>query len=265
MTNGSRILGGRRALALSALLAVSGLVPACASAPKQTAAMRELQVTEMGSQELHFRLNTFTLHLPARIEKAAYEVYAKTDDPQVRFNILNFGRLKLGVGVTGGCKGAIYLGQQYAKERKQFKTPLAEFGLIREKLAKSTAWTYACESMSYRTAGLVDEMLAKADKSDKQAALKALEEFAIESSIMKVMGSETFAWVVDEMLPYFTERFGNPPVVASSRLPSQMKNRMRTLLFNMHQDPQGKKILKKLMIDRFIAPIEGCYDPILAM
>ena len=62
-----------------------------------------------------------------------------------------------------------------------------------------------------------------------------------------------------------SEPFGNPPVVASSRLPSQMKERMRNLLFNMHQDPQGTKILKKLMIDRFIAPIEGCYDPILAM
>jgi ABC-type phosphate/phosphonate transport system substrate-binding protein len=44
-----------------------------------------------------------------------------------------------------------------------------------------------------------------------------------------------------------------------------MKEHMRDLLFNMHQDPQGKKILKKLMIDRFIEPIEGCYDPILAM
>lgn len=62
-----------------------------------------------------------------------------------------------------------------------------------------------------------------------------------------------------------SESFGNPPVVASSRLPSRMKKHMRDLLFNMHQDPQGEKILKKLMIDRFIAPIEGCYDPILAM
>lgn len=62
-----------------------------------------------------------------------------------------------------------------------------------------------------------------------------------------------------------SEPFGNPPVVASSRLPVQMKERMRDLLYNMHQDPQGEKILEKLMIDRFIEPIEGCYDPILAM
>jgi len=62
-----------------------------------------------------------------------------------------------------------------------------------------------------------------------------------------------------------SEPFGNPPVVASSRLPSQMKEQMRDLLYKMHRDPQGKKILKKLLIDRFIEPIEGCYDPILAM
>ena len=62
-----------------------------------------------------------------------------------------------------------------------------------------------------------------------------------------------------------SEPFGNPPVVASSRLPHQMKERMRDLLFNMHKDAKGKKILNELMIDRFIAPIEVSYDPILAM
>ena len=59
--------------------------------------------------------------------------------------------------------------------------------------------------------------------------------------------------------------FGNPPVVASSHLPDQMKDRIRNLLLGMHQQPKGKKILDELMIDRFIAPKEECYDPILAM
>jgi phosphonate transport system substrate-binding protein len=59
--------------------------------------------------------------------------------------------------------------------------------------------------------------------------------------------------------------FGNPPVVASSHLPNQMKARIRGLLINMHQEPEGKKILDELMIDSFISPKEECYDPILAM
>ncbi len=62
-----------------------------------------------------------------------------------------------------------------------------------------------------------------------------------------------------------SQPFGNPPVVASPRLPNQMKKRIRSLLLNMHQDPAGKKILDELMIDRFIPPREESYDPILAM
>ena len=74
--------------------------------------------------------------------------------------------------------------------------------------------------------------------------------------------------------PMFTTRtrvikksmpFGNPPVVASSSLPEPVKENIRQLLFNMHRDPEGKKILDELMIDRFIAPKKNCYDPILEM
>jgi phosphonate transport system substrate-binding protein len=62
-----------------------------------------------------------------------------------------------------------------------------------------------------------------------------------------------------------SQPFGNPPVVASSHLSKHMKGRIRSLLLSMHRDPEGKKILDELMIDRFIAPKEECYDPILAM
>ena len=62
-----------------------------------------------------------------------------------------------------------------------------------------------------------------------------------------------------------SESFGNPPVVASSHLPSQIKMRMREILFQMHQDEEGKKILAELMIDRFIEPQKKSYEPILAM
>jgi phosphonate transport system substrate-binding protein len=59
--------------------------------------------------------------------------------------------------------------------------------------------------------------------------------------------------------------FGNPPVVTPTHLPAQTKARIRQLLYNMHRDPAGKQILDELMIDRFIAPREDCYHPILAM
>jgi alkylation response protein AidB-like acyl-CoA dehydrogenase len=122
---------------------------------------------------------------------------------RIAFNILNFGRLKLGVGVSGGAKNSLELGVKYAVDRKAFGTAISEFGLIREKFAKSAAMIYALDSMNYRTAGLIDEVLASADKSSPtyaQTAMQALEEYAIESSIMKVFGTEVFAMVVSEML-----------------------------------------------------------------
>ena len=62
-----------------------------------------------------------------------------------------------------------------------------------------------------------------------------------------------------------SQPFGNPPVIASSHLPNAMKVHIQTLLFSMHQDPEGKKILDKLMIDGFIPHEEALYEPILSM
>jgi alkylation response protein AidB-like acyl-CoA dehydrogenase len=120
---------------------------------------------------------------------------------KIAFNILNYGRLKLGAGVLGGMKLQLRNALLFAQERKQFKAPIASFPLIREKLARMTTLVYAVESMTYRTAGLVDATLAGADKSaeDYPARLiAAIEEYAIESSIMKVYGSEAFGYLVDD-------------------------------------------------------------------
>jgi alkylation response protein AidB-like acyl-CoA dehydrogenase len=122
---------------------------------------------------------------------------------RIAFNILNFGRLKLGFGMAGGCKHALENGVAYAKDRKAFGKPISEFGLIREKFARVAAYVYALDSMNYRTAGLIDDVLKSADKSSpeyNQVAMHALEEYAIESSMMKVFGSETFAFSVSDML-----------------------------------------------------------------
>lgn len=56
--------------------------------------------------------------------------------------------------------------------------------------------------------------------------------------------------------------FGIPPLVASGTLPDELKVAVRNTLFSMHQDPEGKKILHQLMIDRFIDPLDEWYDGI---
>ena len=115
---------------------------------------------------------------------------------KVAFNVLNYGRFKLGAMCSGGAKFVISEAAQYASERRQFGRSLGEFGAIRFKLAEMTIREYAVESMLYRIAGLLDSAIAQSDAPD--AMLAALEELAVEASIAKVAGSEMFDYVVDE-------------------------------------------------------------------
>ena len=117
---------------------------------------------------------------------------------KVAFNILNYGRFKLGAMCSGGAKGVIAEAVRYAAERKQFGQTIASFGAIKHKLGEMTVRAYVLESMLYRTAGLIDTMLAGSAKDDAQALLAALEEFAVESSILKVGSSEILDFILDE-------------------------------------------------------------------
>src|SRR5438132_4172120 len=115
---------------------------------------------------------------------------------KIAFNTLNYGRLKLGAMCSGGGRMAIGEAARYAAQRKQFGQPIASFGAIKYKLGEMTARQYAVESMLYRTAGLIDGTLQGRHGSDEYVA--ALEEFAIESSILKVASSETIDYILDE-------------------------------------------------------------------
>ncbi len=117
---------------------------------------------------------------------------------KVAFNVLNFGRFKLGAMCLGGCRLAIGESARYAATRRQFGEPIASFGAVRHKLGEMTARTYALEALMFRTAGLIDANLAAADGARELALLAALEEFAVEASIAKIAGSETLDFVVDE-------------------------------------------------------------------
>jgi alkylation response protein AidB-like acyl-CoA dehydrogenase len=115
---------------------------------------------------------------------------------KVAFNVLNYGRFKLAAMCSGGAKAIVGDAAKYASQRKQFGHPIASFGAIKHKLAEIAIREFAVESMLYRTAGLIDGSLQGSHTGD--AVLAALEEFAIEASILKVAGSEMIDYAVDE-------------------------------------------------------------------
>jgi alkylation response protein AidB-like acyl-CoA dehydrogenase len=119
----------------------------------------------------------------------------------IALNVLNIGRLKLGPGTMGGAKKVLATCLKYAKERKAFGTAVATFGAIQHKLAEMAIRIYAEESMIWRTVGLIESRLqgfSWDDPNASQVLLKAVEEFAVECSIVKVYASEVLDYVTDE-------------------------------------------------------------------
>jgi butyryl-CoA dehydrogenase len=124
----------------------------------------------------------------------------------IAFNILNVGRFKLGAMCVGGARFSLENSIGYAKQRKAFGKVIADFGLVREKLADMAVGVYAGESLVYRTVGMMDAALSEVDKSSPDAmkeTRKAIEEYAVECSIIKVWASEMVGFVVDETVQIF--------------------------------------------------------------
>jgi len=119
----------------------------------------------------------------------------------IAFNILNIGRYKLGVGAVGGSKRAFEVTVKYANQRQQFKTPISQFNLTKEKFATMASKIYATESSVYRTVGLFEERMGRLTEqeiNDGREVAKSIAEYAIECSLNKVFATETLDYVVDE-------------------------------------------------------------------
>jgi alkylation response protein AidB-like acyl-CoA dehydrogenase len=124
----------------------------------------------------------------------------------IAFNILNVGRFKLGAMCVGGGRVSLENAIGYAKQRKAFNKVIADFGLVREKIANMATLLYVGESLVYRTVAMMDSALSEVDKTAPDAAkqtLKAIEEYAVECSIIKVWGSEMIDYIVDETLQIY--------------------------------------------------------------
>jgi len=120
---------------------------------------------------------------------------------KIAVNILNIGRIKLAAAAIGASKMASTHSVKYANEREQFGRAISKYGAIRYKLAEQAIRTYASESATYRIGQNIDDAydaLIAAGMEPAKARLKSVEQFAVECAMLKVHGSETLDYVVDE-------------------------------------------------------------------
>ncbi len=120
---------------------------------------------------------------------------------RIALSILHMGRLKLGANVLGAAKKAIIDSVQYANERKQFGTQIANFGAIKFKLADQLIRTFAAESATYRVSKDIDDLMDKYKTEGcdlGRAAIDAIAHYAVEAALLKVYGSEMLDYVADE-------------------------------------------------------------------
>jgi len=123
----------------------------------------------------------------------------------IAFNVLNVGRFKLGAGCIGSARTSLESAIAYAKQRKAFGKVIADFGLIREKLANMAAGIFTGEAMAYRTVGMMDAAIAALGPAheDMKEVRKVIDEYAVECSILKIWGSEFIDYVVDETVQIY--------------------------------------------------------------
>ena len=198
----------------------------------------------------------------------------------IAFNILNLGRLKLGPGTLGGAKHVLAVSLKYAKERFAFGRPIAEFGMIRHKLAEMAIRIFAAETMSYRVAGLIESAMEGFSWSQPDAAhamMKAVEEFAAECSYVKIFASETLDYVTDEGVQihggygyhqdYLVERAYRDSRINRIFEGTNEINRMLATGMLLKRAQQGRLPLvaavKKLLVEATVPPPLGETTPLV--
>jgi len=125
---------------------------------------------------------------------------------RIALNILHIGRIKLGATVLGGMRRAINNSVSYANERKQFGSFLSEFGAIKHKMAEQVVKMFSTESAIYRASKDIQvtiEASLEGGKSYGEANIEGIAEYEPECALLKVYGSESLDYIVDEMVQIF--------------------------------------------------------------
>jgi alkylation response protein AidB-like acyl-CoA dehydrogenase len=125
---------------------------------------------------------------------------------KIAMNALNVGRIKLAAACLDSQRRLVSGAIQYATQRKQFDTPISEFGAIKAKIAETTTNAFVGESATYRAAKNIEDRInirIAQGNTHQEAELKGVEEYAIECSILKVAVSEDVQNCADEGIQIF--------------------------------------------------------------
>lgn len=125
---------------------------------------------------------------------------------RIALNILHMGRIKLGGTVLGAAKRAITQSVNYANERKQFGVAISTFGAIKHKLGEQVIKNWVTESSVYRVSANIDMAIAQLLEEGKpkgEATIEGIAQYAIEAAFLKVFGSESLNYIVDEAVQIF--------------------------------------------------------------
>ena len=165
---------------------------------------KEMEGITMGEEEYKLGLNSSsTRQLFFNDVKVPVEnmLGGRGNGFKIAMNALNVGRIKLSAAILDACRRVIGLSTSYSNERIQFGIPIAKFGAIKHKLADMAVRTYAIESATYRAGNEIEKNIERLESEGvdhQEAHLKGIEEYAIECSIVKVLGSETIQYCSDE-------------------------------------------------------------------
>jgi len=171
---------------------------------------------------------------------------------KVAMSILNNGRTGLGGGAVGGMKTLIKLASAQAQDRKQFGRPIAEFGLIREKIAQMTLDCFAAESVVWMVAHYIDS---------------GVEDYSVEAAISKVFASDAIQRCAHEALQIaagngFMREFPYEQITRDCRILSIFEGtneilRLYIALSGLKDVGSSLSELKSAVGDIFNNPIKG--------
>ncbi len=125
---------------------------------------------------------------------------------KIAMNALNVGRIKLAAACLDSQRRLVSGAVQYATQRKQFDTPISEFGAIKAKIAETSTNAFVGESATYRASKNIEDRInirIAQGNTHQEAELKGVEEYAIECSILKVAVSEDVQNCADEGIQIF--------------------------------------------------------------